>query len=212
MVMKKHIMITILFPMAMFASWENHQVFETSMVQALANKETLVSTVFTNQLTQFISSSTNMNDRATANLILSISTMELFENTLDNTMYSQSYNFATNVFSIVGLTSNSWQKLCANLLLSSCDAMDGKDISAFNITTNSLQIIAQYGYSDPTNKVLSAILNFHDTPDLTLKQTFSLCAGLFMAKIKNTTEARAFVNGLPFRYRNEIEDIINEDD
>jgi len=208
----KRILTITLFPVALLASWEDHQVFETAMVHALSNKAELVSATFTNQLAEFIPASTNVNDCATATLIFSISTMALFEETLDNAMYLQNRNLASNVFSFASLETNSWQWLCANLLLISSDTLDNKYLTAHNTATNVLHIIAQPGYTESTNRVLKAILKYtYEAPDLTLQQAFSTYAGLSLAVLKYPAEARAFVATHPLKYRQMVEDILAEE-
>ena len=208
----KRVLTVILFPVVSLAAWEDHQVFETAMVNALSNKVELVSTAFTNQLNEFISSTTNVNDRATATLVFSISAMTLFEESLNDTLYLQSHSLATNVLSLTGLETNSWQWLGANLLLISRDTMNNKYSSAHTTATNALQIMKQTGYTDSTNRVLKTILNkTYESPDLTLQQTFSVYAGLSLAVLKSPVEARAFVSDLPLKYRQMVEEILAED-
>ena len=193
------------------ASWDDHQVFETAMVQALSNKAVLVSTPFTDQLAQFIQSGTNVSDRATATLVSSISAMTLFEESLDSALYLQSRNLASNVFAVANLEANGWQRFGAYLLLASSDTLDNKYLSAYNASTNALQMIAQAGYTEPANGVLRAILTHtFEAPDLNLQQTLSVYAGLSQATLKHPVEARALVANLPLRYRQMVEDIIAE--
>jgi hypothetical protein len=208
----KRIMFGILFPTVLLASWEDHQVFETAMVQALSNKEVLMSTAFTSQLAQFVQTGTNGNDRATATLVFSISAMTSFEKTLDNALYLQSNNLASNVFTVANLETNGWQRFCTQLLLASSDTLNNKYQSACNTATNALQIIGQIGYTEPTNTVLRAILNHtFEAPDLNLQQALTIYAGLSLAILKHPVEARARVVNLPAKYRQMVEDIIAED-
>ena len=113
----KRILFAVLFPTALFASWDDRLFFETTMVQALSNKKELMSPAFTNQLAQFIQSGANVNDRATAALVLAISMAELFEHTLDDALFFSSRELATIIPSFENLMENSWQKFHSDLLL-----------------------------------------------------------------------------------------------
>ena len=205
----KRIWVVILFPTALLASWDDHQVFETAMVQALSNKAVLASTPFTNQLAQFIQSDANVNDRATATLVLAISMAELFEQTLDDTLFLGSRELATAIPSFENLAEDSWQRLHSDLLLAGSYTMDDKYLPAYNILTNTLRVIEQTGYTDPINSVLEAIHKFsYEMPDLTLQQILSLYAAFSITEIGIPSEARVFVAKLPIKYRELIEEFI----
>ena len=207
----KRIVFVFLFPVVLFASWEDHQIFETAMVQALGNKAELMSTAFTGQLAQFIQSATNAHDRATATLVLSISTMTSFEETLDNALFLQSRNLASNVFAVASLETNGWQRFCAHLQLISSDTLDNKYSSACNTATNALRAIEQAGHTESTNRVLRAVLSHtFEAPDLNLQQTLAVYAGLSLAVLKHPVEARASVANLPLKYRQMVEEILAE--
>ena len=206
----KRILFIVMLPVALHASWNDNQAFESAMAQAVSNKEELMSTTFTNQLARFIQSSTNVNDQATATLILAISMAVSFEQTLDQALYFGSRNLATNITGFATLPENSWQRSHSDLLLAGSYAMDNKYLPAYNILTNSLRVINQPGYTDPTNTVLTAINNYiYEMPDLTIQQILSLYAGFSIAELGNPVAARALVAHLPLKYRQMVEEIIS---
>ena len=181
--------------------WTSHDEFECAMTNALANAAVLSDSTFTNQLTLFVDNTTNTDDRANALLVLAISQMKRFENTLDYQFYNGALLVSSNLSSTVNHTTNNWQGVCAEMLLYSCFAMNGQYAAAYATATNGLDMTQKSSYQEPTNRIWQAIRENQNTSDLSLSQTFHMAAGFSAAKFGLHTEANIHATDLPEKYK-----------
>ena len=186
-------------------------VFEAAVTNALTNKSCLVDDRFTNYIHQCASQSTNAEMALTANVVLGISRLEMFDQTPDAPILDMAFQSVSNALSSAVLVPDRWQYWHMQILHVSCMNTANDVQGAYRIASNAWDIVQSSGFQGSTNVVSQALMRYYGIGgDVSIKAAIALYKALSAAAVGKHEETHALKSYLPERLKQRMERFLDD--
>ena len=183
--------------------WNSVSELEAEASLALATPTTLLNPGFSNKLHSAIQS-TNQIIRIDAELVQSIVYYQQFLNSANGRLIDSGKQCLSNVVDLTAGMTNSWRFWTGRLLLASTHAADNDFETAYQMSTNYIQMLQDYGGLQETNILGTAILAYYEMTNANIDVAFKVFAGMSSAGIGMGNAATNYASQVPMPYRNVI--------
>ena len=185
--------------------------FEAFVTNALTKKSFPVEDSFTNRVNQCANQNTNEELSITAKLIMGVSQLEMFNQTLNETHISTAFNSVSNLMSMSALTTKRWEYWHLQLLHVSCMNVDNNKWGAYFVSSNAWDAIQGSGFYDSTNIVSQALMRYYGFEnDVTIRTSIALFKALSAAAIGKNDDVDDSEKYLPDVLKQKMRSFLNE--
>lgn len=202
--------LVVLFFSCSASAWVSETDFTVGVTNGLANPPVLTSCAFTNELSEFICTTSSSSLLLSARLVEVLSHLEEFGQTAEDKSLSAGIALASNCVRRAESVGTPEQVRAAKFILVTALCSAGADGLAFEVSTNALSHVGadEQGQGMENDAILRSILRYHDIPDLGLGDSLRAFAALTAAKCGKTTCATNLVRTLPIRYKTMVSEIL----
>lgn len=186
--------------------------FELTVTNALNQKSCLVSSDFTNYIWQCASQGTNAELSLSARIIMGVSQLEIFNESVDETALAAAFHSVSNALASPILSTNQWQNWHIAILNITCLNTANDLQGAYSAASNAWDSIQLSGFVDSTNLISRSLIKYYGIDsDISIKATIALYKALAAEMVGKHEESNSLKVYLPDCIKQKMERFLSDE-